>query len=270
MYGGPGGAFEWMILDNAETSYQSLGLDRGLRDALPQEIDALSETRIAMVFGIPGSILGLRIGYESSSYANKRQDWQVLWDLKMVPMLSDFDDVLNLQLVPDFNGVDEVLFDLSDIRALQEDVDKVQQRVRDNVKAGLMAWEEGMEAIGLDPTAVAGKTYFVPMSVNPTPGELVPQVELPGAPEGDRGDKEKKPDEKPDVIAEVRHFCTKAGPKGALVAKDIEGDPELQCPKCRALFRPSDPPPRTVIVKDVERDDEHRILRVVEHEEVAT
>jgi len=166
-FGGQGGYHELMVLDQAESTYQQMGLDRGLRDALPKELDAMQEARIAMVFGIPGSILGLLIGYESSSYANKRQDWQVFWDLTMTPLLSDLDDVLNLQLVPEFGGIDEVLFDLSDIRALQEDVDKIHDRHRKNVGAGLESWEEGREAIGLDPDVKEGM-FLIPANIVPT------------------------------------------------------------------------------------------------------
>ncbi|MGE0057017.1 MAG: phage portal protein [Dehalococcoidia bacterium] len=168
-FGGSGGWHEMMILDNSDGAvYTQLGLARGLRDALPKELDAVSEARIAMAFGIPGSILGLLIGYESSSYANKRQDWQVFWDLTMTPRLSNMDDVLNLRLVPEFAGIDEVTFDLSDIRALQEDVDKLQERARANVQAGLMSHPEGRMAIGLPPEAVDG-VYFLPTSHKPVP-----------------------------------------------------------------------------------------------------
>lgn len=155
-----GGFHEMLILDQAEASYEQLGLDRGIRDALPKELDAVNEARIAMVFGIPGSILGLLIGYESSSYANKRQDWQVLWDVTMTPLLSDLDDQLNLSLVPEFAGIDEVMFDLSDIRALQEDEDALQERARKNVDAGLWSWEEGRIATGVDPNVTTGR-FFV-------------------------------------------------------------------------------------------------------------
>lgn len=267
VYSGPGGATEWMILDNAQTTFQHLGLDRGLRDALPQEIDALSETRIAMVFGIPGSILGLRIGYESSSYANKRQDWQVLWDLKMVPMLSDFDDVLNLQLVPEFGDIDEVLFDLSDIRALQEDVDKVQDRIRANVGAGLMAWEDGLEELGQDPNAVGSKTFFIPMGVNPTPGALVPQVALPGAPEDDPDEDEDQEEAEPapapearlEIVAEVH--CPECG---RWLGRNMNIGATAFCPNDKEIIvgAPASAPQTTV--KTIHRDGNGRIEEVVE------
>lgn len=183
-FGGNGGWHRMLILDNAKNvTWTQLGLNRGLRDALPKEIDAVNEARLAMAFGIPGSILGLLIGYESSSYANKRQDWQTLWDITMTPLLSDLDDVLNLSLVPEFSGIDEVMFDLSDIRALQEDEDKMHARARSNVGSGLWTWEEGRIVTGMDPETNEGR-LLIPgnMVVTPVPdfGKAPPEPSTPG------------------------------------------------------------------------------------------
>jgi len=199
-FGGSSGAHELMVLDSAESTYTQMGLNRGLRDALPKELDAVTEARIAMVFGIPGSILGLLIGYESSSYANKRQDWQVFWDLTMTPLLSDFDDVLNLSLLPDFGGIDEVAFDLSDIRALQEDVDKIQDRHRANFTAGLESHEEARDGLGLPPSPATG-IFFVPSNMVPTEVAIL-------------GDPPPEPEPMKQIAAPV-----------AVVA-------EVNCPKC--------------------------------------
>jgi len=258
--GGPQGFHEMLVLDQAESTYQQLGLNRGLRDALPKELDAMQEARIAMAFGIPGSILGLLIGYESSSYANKRQDWQVFWDLTMTPLLSDLDDALNLQLVPDFNGIDEVLFDLSDIRALQEDVDKVQERHRKNLAAGAESWQEVREAIGLDPKPREG-VFFLPTTSVPVKvrevGEL-PELPEPEPAAAAPAQIPERTERQSDVLDEVRHEC------GKLIAKDVEGNPELFCGRCKVNFRPHGPPAPTTVVKTVERDEEGRVARVVE------
>lgn len=241
MFGNIHGVAEWLILDNAESTYTPLGLNRGLRDALPRELNAMQEARISMVFGIPGSILGLLIGYESSSYANKRQDWQVFWDLTMTPLLSDLDDVLNLFLTPDFGGIDEVMFDLSDIRALQEDVDAVQERERSNFGTGGSTWGEFREGIGKNPAVGDDEIILIPANMTPirvgdlaklsrqaaapsppSPPQLPAPVPAPGEPA------------QPAAIAEVRHVC------GRLIARDVQGNPELHCPKCSVQFRPLD------------------------------
>lgn len=165
IFGGPAGAHEWLILDNQKTTFQSLGLDRGLAAGLPKEVAAMVSAELSMALGIPGSILGQLIGYESSSYANKRQDWQVLWDITLTPLMEQLDNAINAAFLsptnPEFAGIDEIYSDLSSIRALQEDDDAIQERHRKNVAAGLESWEEGRAAIGLDPNPPDG-TYFLP------------------------------------------------------------------------------------------------------------
>lgn len=232
-FGAGTGFHEWLILDQTESSYEQLGLDRGLRDALPKELDAVSEARIAMIFGIPGSILGLLIGYESSSYANKRADWQVLWDIKMTPLLSDLDDVLNLSLVPEYPGIDEVLFDLDDIKALQEDVAALQDRERKNLQAGAISLEEYRDTIGYDPS-VADGLFQVPGGVEWVPfselGERETVVrEVPPGLEGP-GDVPALP-EPENVIAEPR--CPSCNRR---VGANVQPGASLPCPRCRTFF----------------------------------
>ena len=174
VFGGASGAHEMLILDNTETTYTQLGLDRGLRDALPKEVWAMVSAAISMCLNIPGSILGQLIGYESSSYANKRADWQVLWDVNLTPLMGGLGNTINRSFLdPDdleFGGIDEVAFDISSIRALQEDEDALQERARKNVGAGIWSFEEGRLATGMDPAPAEG-TFFIPSNLVPTPIE---------------------------------------------------------------------------------------------------
>lgn len=233
-FGGSAGFHEMLILDQAESAYQQLGLNRGLRDALPKEINDVQESRIAMVFGIPGSILGLLIGYESSSYANKRADWQVLWDVTVAPMLSDMDDVLNLCLVPDFAGIDEVYFDLDDIKALQEDVDAVQERTRKNLQVGGISLEEFRDAIGMDPDVDEG-TFYVPSNVKVTPIEKMGEEPPPPAPPPQLPAPE--PDEAEEMMAEMEQKAlaeARCSNCGRLLGRIVTGA-RFDCPRCKAV-----------------------------------
>jgi phage portal protein BeeE len=226
-FGGPGGIHEMLILDNTESTYTRLGLDRGLRDALPKEINMVGEARIAMAFGIPASILGILLGESASSYANKRQDWAVLWDLTMTPLLSDLDDVLNLSIVPDFGQIDEVMFDLSDIRALEEETDKLHDRWRKDLLAGMVSLEESREAVGLDPNVKDG-TFYVPSNADAMPVEEIgeapepppppPEIETP-SPNGDR----------PQPVALIGE--TRCDECGKLLGKNVLAA-DLWCDRC--------------------------------------
>jgi HK97 family phage portal protein len=265
-FGLQGGFHELMVLDQAESSYQNLGLDRGLRDALPKELDAVTEARIAMVFGIPGSLVGLLIAYNAGSgFAGKRSDWQVFWKLTMTPLLADMAADLNRQLVPDFGNIDEVLFNLADIWALQEDVDKLHERARQDYAAGGLGFKEFRELIGRNP-ALTDDVLMVPRLSVPTPVEQLGEVLLPDAaeraPKVEVDEEAERVPEAQDflaspVLAEVHHKC------GRLIAKEVMGDPELYCGKCKVTFRPHDVEPGTV-TKKVLRDEEGRIAEVVE------
>ncbi len=237
-FGQQGGYHELMVLDNAKTTYKEMGLDRGLRDALPQEIDAMQEARIPMVFGIPASILGTLVGMEASSYQNKRADREVFWKLTMTPLLSDLDDTLNRDLVPEFGMIDEVLFDLSDIEALQEEVDKLHDRARKDFESGGSTWEEYRAVIGLDPEITEG-ILLVPRLSTPTPVELLGKVVLADAAE--KADEEQGEGDDPPAppVPEAKDMITKIVAEvrcsdcGALIGRDIAEGTTRWCRRCK-------------------------------------
>lgn len=181
LFSGPSGWFETLILDNSEGStYTRLGLDRGLGAALPKEINGVSESRIAMALGIPGSILGTLIGYESSSYANKKADWRVFWDIKMRPDFEHLDAVLNQALVPDFGGIDEIFHDLSGVAALQDEQEVIQERAGRNFERGLWTREEARTFTGMP--AEGEGTFFMPANMQVVGDDGLPLAG--GGPEG--------------------------------------------------------------------------------------
>jgi HK97 family phage portal protein len=175
-----GGQFDVLVSNAEDITYTPFSLNRGLRDALPKEIDAQTEARMAMVLGVPGSIVGLLIGYETSSYANQRQAWQVLWDVRMTPLLRGIDGELTRSLVKDFEGIDEVCFDLSDIKALQEDIDSLHERLRKDLQASAITLEEFRERTGYGNMPTEGM-LLVPSTFVVTPVERLGEEPEPAA-----------------------------------------------------------------------------------------
>jgi len=173
-----GGQYDILVTAADDVQWNPFGLNRGLVDAVPKDIDAMNEARIAMVLRIPPGILGLLIGLETSSYANQRQAWMVLWGVTLTPLLSRFEAVLNRALVPDFGGIDEVVFDLSDIPALREDEDALQERARKNYAAGITGFYETRIKIGASPEPPEGELINVA-----TTGVLTPLNRLGAEPE---------------------------------------------------------------------------------------
>lgn len=215
---GPGGWFDLMVIDANEGTYSPMQMGLGARGLVVPELNAISESRLLMRFGIPASIAGALIGYDTSSYANQRQAWQVLWDVTLTPEYVDLGDTLNLSLQPDYPDLSEFLFDLSDVRALQEDVDKIHDRLRKDLQAGGITREEFRAATGRDPEADGG-TYLLPANVLPTPAGS-----LDGMPTGARR----------AALALLRALLEPAAVLDA-PAQLVEGPKiiaDVHCPKC--------------------------------------
>lgn len=136
---------------------QSLG-DAGL--VIP-DLNQISETRIAMVLGVDPGMIGTVIGASNSSYNNRDSMRESFWNERLKPLYQELTGPLNHRsrnprvksggLIDDFPGVDEIQFDLSSVGALQAELDKAHERVRQNWAAGLISFDEARVALGLRP-----------------------------------------------------------------------------------------------------------------------
>lgn len=180
-----GGQYDILVTSAEDVQYTPFNLARGLVDAIPKEVNDITESRVAMVLGIPPAVFNLLIGSETSSYANQRTAFSVYWFLTMTPLLSGYDDVLNLSLIKEeqWGGIDELVFDLSDIPALREDEDALQERARKNWAAGVAYFEETRIKLGLPPDVPSDALFAVPSTTTITPFErLGEEPEPPPAP----------------------------------------------------------------------------------------
>lgn len=177
-YGGPSGWHELLILDQTEASFTPMTQTLGPSGLVVPNLDEINEARIAMCFGVPLTIIGARLGVNSSSYANKRSDRESFWEEELAPLYKDLSGALDLRLTPAFRDVQEIAFDLSDVRALQEDQDKYHARLRADVMAGLMSIEEFRQATGM-PLQLEGGTFLVPANLIPTPAAALQLAEVP-------------------------------------------------------------------------------------------
>lgn len=171
--GGPRGWHEMLILDNSEATFTPMTQQVGTRGLVIPELDEIDEARIPMVFGVPQSLIGTRTSYQNGGYANKRAEEQHFWTGTLTPLYKELAGPLNLRLAPDFFGVQEIMFDLSDVEALQEDIDLVSNRIIAQVNGGLLSWEEGREKLGLPATPPSGHRFFIPTQVEAQPASDV-------------------------------------------------------------------------------------------------
>lgn len=144
-------AFSVGVLDGGAASYTPMGLPLGEDGIAMPTLDEINEARICAVMQLSPSLIATRLGLGSSSYANRVSDRDMFWDQVQVPRYRDVDDTLTMGLKADFPDIDRFGHDLSEVRALQEDADKLHARVREDFKAGLVVWEAAVTEVGYDP-----------------------------------------------------------------------------------------------------------------------
>lgn len=120
------------------------------------------ECRLCMVFGVPPVLAFTYGGINRATYTNSDQSEAFFWSNTLIPMFDALLDCLTWQLLPDFEPEDDILEELvrlrwnyEDVKALQEDITKVHERARQNVKDGIWRVSEARKVTGVpvDPYA---------------------------------------------------------------------------------------------------------------------
>lgn len=183
-FGGPRGWWTDMIIEGSRATYTQMGMPLGARGVAYPELDEIQESRIPMVFGVPPSLIGARISLNKANYAAKVEDRQMFWYETLMPKYREEADFVNLKLVPFYPDIDRVEFDISSIRALQEDTDKLHTRIRANAAGGLITREEAREEMGKPRKAPEGDTWVMTSSTTAFQGDVTPQRTAPAPSDG--------------------------------------------------------------------------------------
>lgn len=150
----------------------------------PQQMDLkalrrLPEERVSAIFGTPAVVVGLGAGLDRSTFANMAEAREAAYESNIIPTQRLWAAELNNQLVGDFGDQKRLrlVFDLSQVRVLQQDENALHQRIRDDVAGGVLTVNEGRQALGLEPLPGADVLY-VPGKVKPTdPADLLTEPE---------------------------------------------------------------------------------------------
>jgi HK97 family phage portal protein len=129
----------------------------------PQEMDLSSlhnvpETRVCAVIGVHPAVAMLGSGLsQTANYASLREIYIAFTERKLAPLWVSYEDALNSDLLPDFTRQANMLlaFDLSQVRALQENADALWQRVTNAWDKNLLTLDQSLNLIGLE--AVGGE-----------------------------------------------------------------------------------------------------------------
>jgi len=114
----------------------------------------IPEARICAVMRVPPAVAGLSVGLEqTSNYASFREVREMFAESTLAPEWAMDESKLNQQLVPDFDrsGRIELHYDLSEVRALQEDVNAKVTRLQVGVAGGWILPNEARQEIGMEP-----------------------------------------------------------------------------------------------------------------------
>jgi len=182
-----------------------------------RELRFLPEERVTAVLGIPAIVVGLGSGLARSTFSNFAEAREAAFEQNVIPMQRLLAGSLRKQLLPDFEADYRrfvVDFDLSQVRVLQEDQNALHERIREDVKAGLLTVNQGRLALGMDEEP-DGNVWLVPNTVTVTRAG-----ELDAAPE------EPEPREEPAALAAITEL-DQAGrrllaPRGSQAARDEE------------------------------------------------
>ncbi len=144
----------------------------------------IPEERVTAALGIPAIVAGMGAGLDRSTFSNMAEAREAAYESYIIPDHRLFDADLDTQLVPDFGDParTRVSHDYSQVRVLQDDQNALHTRAREDLLAGLITLNQGLEMIGLPPlTGPEGDARFVPGTITVTPADAL--LPVPGAPE---------------------------------------------------------------------------------------
>lgn len=141
----------------------------------PQQMDMkqlrmVPEERVSAILGIPAAVVGLGAGLERTKVgATMREMREQAYESCIIPTQVLLAAELNSQLLPDFADpqTSEVGFDLTKVRVLQADQDKLHERAREGLKSGLFTRNQALLMVGQPEEGPDSDVLYVPTTVTP-------------------------------------------------------------------------------------------------------
>lgn len=151
--GGPQNWHQMLVLDNTEASFTPMGMPLGQAGIVLPDLDSISEVRILMVLGVPLELIGARTGMVHGNRSTTKEARASFWDETLVPLYLELAGCLTRGLIAEAPepALDYLEFDLSTVKALQEDEDAKHGRIRADAAAGLISVQEARAKLGEDP-----------------------------------------------------------------------------------------------------------------------
>ena len=223
---GPGDVERWKEAFQAKFSGDRRGepmvmgmpIDVSVASFSPQQMSfealhRIPETRICAVLNVPPSVANVLAGLEHNTYNNNKEQRESFMEQTMIPLWRLVAEELTRTLLPDFErNLDSVRldFDLSRVRALQENENEKMTRIRELTGGPILTLNEARSAAGY-PALPDGDALYIPSTVTLTqitdliPPEPDPALALPAPGEdgGDGADAEEPDDPESDIAGIV-------------------------------------------------------------------
>ena len=151
----------------------------------PTELDIgtlrrVPEERISAVLGVPAILAGLGSGLAHATYSNAETLREFFTENKLIPLWKQVGEEITQQLLlKDYAEENQELsayYDFSNVRALQQDMDELYNRLNIGVQGGWITVAEAREQVGL-PTNEKQDVYLLDMNKLVTPANLTQEVQ---------------------------------------------------------------------------------------------
>jgi len=147
----------------------------------PTELDIgtlrrVPEERISAVLGVPAILAGLGSGLSHATYSNAETLREFFTENKLIPLWKQVGEEITQQiLLKDYESDDSMsaYYDYSEVRALQQDMDELYNRINVGVQGGWITVAEAREQVGL-PTNDSQNVYYLDSNKLVTPANLDP------------------------------------------------------------------------------------------------
>lgn len=178
---GGGNAHSLLVLGGSggKVEYTPMGLPLGERGLVMPELDEILDAKIAMVFGVPLELIGSRLGMIHGNRSTTKEARASFWDETLTPLYQEIAATLSMALQPEYGDFDYLEFDLSTVKALQEDETARVDRVVKKVQAALCSVQEGRAELGYEPEYEPGAILVMPDNISGLPAD---QLDAPPAP----------------------------------------------------------------------------------------
>lgn len=182
---------EPLVLGN-NMDYRPMGLDAERLQAT--ELTMELEAAICAAFRIQPAVIGSSAGLRFQSYNNLQSAYQEFTTLLRVPIWNALEEQLEAGMYPEYPGV-QLAFDLSQVQALQPDVDKVIYPVIGEYNASIITQNEARQKLGFDPVEDGEAYAYERIPAGTGPGVLGVASPLPNVTTGTGAPKSGTPEE---------------------------------------------------------------------------